>query len=92
MAGRLHFHVPVISRSSGDGLTPLWKPSQPPKCLFLNPCLGHVGGTRRLCVVADQYRDVDGLAEVVLRADGGPELVGEEWPLVWWGQLVGRDR
>ena len=61
------------------------------KCLFLNP-LGHVGGTRRLCVVADQYRDVDGLAEVVLRADGGPELVGEEWPLVWWGQLVGRDR
>jgi hypothetical protein len=42
--------------------------------------------------VADQYRDVDGLAEVVLRADGGPELAGEEWPLVWWGQLVGRDR
>ena len=62
------------------------------KCLFLNPSLGHVGGTRPLCVVADQYRDVDGLAEVVLRADGGPELVGEEWPLVWWGQLVGRDR
>jgi hypothetical protein len=31
MAGRLHFHVPVIPRSSGDGLTPPWKPSQPPE-------------------------------------------------------------
>jgi hypothetical protein len=31
MAGRLHFYVPVIPRSSGDRLTPLWKPSQPPK-------------------------------------------------------------
>ena len=50
------------------------------------------GGSGRLSVAAGQYRDMDGLAEVVLRADGGPELVGEEWPLVWFGQLVGRDR
>ena len=41
---------------------------------------------------AGQNGDTNGLAEAILRANSGTELVGKDAPLIRAGQLTGRKR